>query len=416
MTFNKLFEYWKYPSILLFGIGVTNIAAWIYFIALNLIVLNMTHSPFAVSGLYILNPLATLFTNLWSGSLIDRVNKRNLMAFLDVFRAILISVLPLFSSIWCIYLIVLIINMASSIFGPTSMTYTTKLIPADRRQRFNSLNSLINSGAFLIGPAVAGMLFFIGSPTFAIEINSVSLSISALITLIMPNLDKTSSYYVRDKKITLKLLKKDLSLVFQFYRRYTYFMIICFLFGGVIVVMTSAVDSLEVSFAKLVLHLSERDYGILVSIAGAGIIVGAIINTLIVKKLAITVMIGVGSLGVCFGYLIYAFSNSFFIAAVGFFNLAFCLAFVNTGFITFFQYNVPIELMGRVRSLNEFIEAILKIITIVILGFAAEQISVRFAVIAGVTVILLLGITLCVCVMRPSKTNFFQLTSPSKKE
>lgn len=35
-------ESWKYPSILLLGIGVSNLGAWVYLIALNLIMLLLT--------------------------------------------------------------------------------------------------------------------------------------------------------------------------------------------------------------------------------------------------------------------------------------------------------------------------------------------------------------------------------------
>ncbi len=72
---SKPFAYWKYAAILLFGIGLSNVGAWIYFIALNLIILDMTGSPLALAILYMMRPLAGLVTNAWSGSLVDRVNK-----------------------------------------------------------------------------------------------------------------------------------------------------------------------------------------------------------------------------------------------------------------------------------------------------------------------------------------------------
>lgn len=71
----KSLKSWRYPIILLSSIGISSIGDWIYFIALNLIVLNLTESALAVSGLYIVRALSTLFTNFWSGSLIDRFNK-----------------------------------------------------------------------------------------------------------------------------------------------------------------------------------------------------------------------------------------------------------------------------------------------------------------------------------------------------
>ncbi|NOU86345.1 MFS transporter [Paenibacillus sp. LMG 31460] len=408
MKHTVVLESWKYPLILLFGIGISNISGWIYFIALNLILLDMTHSALAVSALYILRPLSTLFTNIWSGSLIDRMNKRNLMVFLDIFRAVLIVLLPLYSSIWYIYSIVFCINMAGSVFGPASGTYITKLIPPNQRQRFNSLNGLIGSGAFLIGPAIAGMLFMIGSPSFAIYMNAAALFVSGLITIFMPNQEKEFNE-MTDRRITWDVIKQDWNVVIRFYRSYIYLMVICILFSSVMVVMASAVDSLEAAFAKVVLELTEREYGILVSVAGAGIIVGASVNTLIVNKVATSWMIGLGSLGVCGGYLIYAFSTTFNVAAFGFFILAFFLAFANTGFATFYQNNIPVDIMGRVGSVNGFIEAILIMVTTVVFGIAAEVFSIQMVVIAGVLLMVLLGITLSACILKPSKNNSLEM-------
>lgn len=408
MNFKNILASWKYPAVLLLGIGVSNIGAWVYLIALNLIVFAITGSPLAVAALYILIPLATLVTNFWSGSLIDRLNKRNLMIFLDIFRALCIFLLPwlIDLSIWLMYGVVFLINMASSVFGPTSMTYITKLIPVEQRKRFNSLRSLIDSGAFLLGPAVAGLMFMIGTPEVAIYINAAALFLSGLITFLMPNQEKKKLTNFNDDKFSLVLLKKDFHAVVNFSRKQVYIMLIYFLFSSVIV-MTAAVDSLEAAFAKEVLQLTDSDYGFLVSIAGAGIVIGAFINTLFVKKLAISVLIGFGSIFVSVGYLIYAFSSSFLVAAIGFFFLAFFLAFANTGFHTFYQNNIPVEVMGRIGSLYGLVEAVLVIVTTVVFGIAAQMISIQFAVIVGALFMFITSITLTAFSFQPSKTKYF---------
>ncbi|WP_044642306.1 MFS transporter [Risungbinella massiliensis] len=407
----KLMKSWKYPFILLFGIGVSNLGEWIYFIALNLMVLDMSGSPFAVSALYIIKPLASLFTNSWSGSMIDRFNKRNLMVLLDLFRAIWIVFLPFVTSIWSIYCIVFVINMASSMFRPASTAYITKLIPSDQRKRYNSLLSVIQSGAFLIGPAIAGILFLTGSPILAIYVNAISLFVSGIITLFMPDLEKqTLTNHTSHTKISWKLLKKDWLLVWNFSRKSPYIMFIYFLFSCVIVVMATALDSLEAAFAKEVLHLSDSDYGFLVSIAGVGIAAGAMVNTLVVTKIETSWLIGFGSVFVSVGYIIYAFSNSFFIAAFGFFILAFFLAFANTGFLTFYQNNIPVDVMGRVGSIYGWIEALFIIITTIIVGLSTELIGIQIVVIVGTLVMLLLAITLCIFNFQPSKARYYQPT------
>jgi MFS family permease len=412
MRIKMLLRSWRYPSILLTIIGISSIGEWVYFLALNLIVLDMM-GVLAVSGLYILRALSTLFTNIWSGSLIDRLNKKHLIVWLTIFQAVFIALLPLFSSIWTIYGIVFLISIASSMAGPTTMTYITKLIPQAQRKRFNSLVSLIDSGAFVTGPAIAGIIFMSGTPNFAIYINALALFLAALITMFMPNIEKNDFIETKGEKLTLKVLKNDWKLVVDFSRKQVYIMVIYLLFSAVMV-MATAVDSLEAAFAKEVLSLSEGDYGFLVSIAGAGIVAGSLVNIIIVKKVATSWLIGLGSLMVSSGYMIYAFSAEFLIAAIGFFILSFSMAFINTGFYTFYQNNVPVEVMGRVGSVYGFIEAFFIIIGTIIFGIIAELISIQFVVILGTFIMFAITIILFIFNTQPSKAGFYSEKNQSQ--
>ncbi|WP_128895475.1 MFS transporter [Longirhabdus pacifica] len=409
MNVKKIVEYWKYPLILLFGIGISSIGTWIYFIALNLIVFHMTGSPLAVSVLYIMKPLATLFTNLWGGSIIDRQNKKHFMVWLDIMQGVLITCL-VFSThtLWMIYMLVFFINIASSLYEPTSVSYITRLIPLQQRQRFNSLRSLLDSGAFLLGPAMAGLLFIIGTPTLAIFINGMSFYVSALVTLLMPNVEKNIVNQVSNQKLSLRIVIVDLKIVLQFSRRFLYVMTVCFLFN-IFVVMQSAVDSLEVAFATEVISLSESQYGFLVSIAGAGIILGSFVNVIFTNKLSLSYLIGLGSVMVSVGYMIYTFSNDFLVASIGFFVLAFSLAFANTGYHTFYQNHIPVEIMGRIGSVYGFIEALLVIIFTSVFALAAQILSIKFVVVTGAIFMLLLtSLLLCINV-QPSKETYYRI-------
>lgn len=370
----------------------------------------MTNSPLAVSGLYMIKPLAALCTNIWSGSLIDRMNKRKLMMVLDWTRAGIIACLPFFSSILIIYVLVFIISMASSMFRPASMVYITKLIPREKRQRFNSLRSLIDSGGFLIGPAAAGALFMIGTPAFAIYANAAALLLSGGVTLFMPNLDTKTE--VKENKLSVNTIREDWKAVFRFSRANRYIITIYVLFSF-LMVMATAIDSLEVSFATKVIHLSESEYGFLVSIAGAGIMIGAVVNTLFAKKLSTNFLIGAGSVGVSLGYLLYACSSSFQTMGTGFFSLSFALAFTSAGFQTFYQNSIPVDMMGRVGSIYGLLESFLIIIMTFLCGMAAHIFSIQEAVIGGSLIMLLSTIVLFLCTLKPT---FYKVNLVKKQE
>ncbi|WP_324659956.1 MFS transporter [Bacillus cereus] len=401
---------WKYPLLLLSGVGIANLGAWIYLIALNVLVYHMGGSALAVAALYVIKPLATLFTNAWSGSMIDRLNKRKLMIHLDIYRALFIAILPLLPSLWIVYVFVFFISMASAIYEPTAMTYMTKLIPVEQRQRFNSLRSLIGSGAFLIGPAIAGGLLIASTPEYAIYINAIAFLLSGFITLLLPNLDKKEASDTTSNTLSLTVLKKDWNTVINFSRKHVYVVCVYFLFQSIFVLAT-ATDSLELSFAKEVLLLTDSEYGFLVSIAGAGFILGAITNTILSKKLAPSFLIGIGSLFIAIGYIIYAFSNVFLIAAIGFFILSFSMAYANTGFYTFYQNNVPVHIMGRIGSIYGLVIALVTIFITILSGVVTQFISIQLVVIVGSLIMLFITIVLCVFTLFPSQSKLYSTES-----
>ena len=69
--------------------------------------------------------------------------------------------MPFMESIWLIYMLLFLANIASSFFGPSSTYYITKLVPSEDRQRFNAILGTFNSGSFLVGPALAGLLIML---------------------------------------------------------------------------------------------------------------------------------------------------------------------------------------------------------------------------------------------------------------
>ncbi|MBN6205305.1 MFS transporter [Ralstonia pickettii] len=402
---------WKDPVLLLSGIGISNLGAWVYLIALNLIVLDMTGSPLAVSILYILIPIATLCTNFWSGSFIDRLNKRNLMISLDIIRATFILALPFMDSIALIYIFVFVINIASSIFGPTSMVYMTKLVPKEDRQRFNALRNFINSCGFILGPSIAGVLFMFGSPYLAIQLNAVALFLSALIIFLLPNLELQNEKVISER-VSIAIIATDWKKVAGFSKSNSHIALVYVLFSGVIVFM-SALDSLEAAFATEVLLLSESAYGFLVSVAGIGIILGSLINALFTRYLKLNILIGFGSILTSAGYLIFAFSNDFIWAAIGFLTLTFALSFANTGFLTFYQNNVPVEMMGRFSSIFGMVEALFITIFTALIGLFAELFEIRQTYIVASFAFLVLGVVISVIVLNKAKRKYYNYEEAS---
>ena len=149
---------------LLVSMWIANVGEWVYFIGLNMIVLRLTDSPFAVSVLYMITPVAAMMTNSWAGTIVDRMDSKKILIFLDIGRALLILVLAVTTDLALIYAISFILQAMNAIFTTTSFVYMTKLIDASEQHRFNAWKNFVQSSGFLLGPSIAGLLFFIGTP------------------------------------------------------------------------------------------------------------------------------------------------------------------------------------------------------------------------------------------------------------
>ena len=177
------------------------------------------------------------------------------------------------------------VNIAGAFFGPSSAVYITKLIPTENRKIFNSMMSMTSSGAFLLGPAIAGLM---------------------------------------STKIQLRLY------------------------------------------------------------IGAGIFLSSL------------------------GYFGFYASYNLITATVAFILLGFFMAFASSGYATFYQNHVPVEIMGRFGSLTDMFQGIVQIALTLILGLAADWFSLQVVCLIASAIGVLLSIVLLVRTLAPSKLNYFR--------
>jgi MFS family permease len=385
-------------------LGISTLGDFIYLVAINVLVLKLTGSAAAVAGLWIIGPIASMLTKFWSGSIIDRLNIRRIMIGTDIIRAILVAVIPFFGSIWLIYVCLFFLSASKAFFEPAALTYITNVVPEKGRKQFNSFRSLITSSAFLIGPAISGALLLFTSVNMSIWINAFSFFVSAIMVYLLPNVNTEVDAGVR--KISLELLKSDWKEVFKFSQSNLFIVKVYFL-AQFFMIVALGMDAQEVVFTQKVLNLSETEYGLLISLTGVGSILGATIVSMVAKKLSIRVLISSGYFMVSVGYLVYAFSFSFWSVAIGFMVLGFFNSFSGTGFMTFYQNNVPIKMMGRISSIYGIFQSFLQVIFILLIGFTGDIIPVRYSIIAASTLMLVISIWQIRLVLMPSKSEYF---------
>ncbi|WP_010494207.1 MFS transporter [Paenibacillus elgii] len=388
--------------LLIFGLGFSNLGNWIYFVAINIMVLNITGSATALAGLFVIRPIAMLVTNFWSGSIIDRINVRKLMIFVDVIRGILIGLILFAPSLIVIYALMFVINLFGSFFGPSSSVYITKLIPTEKRQRFNSLISMTNSSAFLLGPAISGLLIMTVGVHFCIVFNAISFIVCAFIIFLLPDVENNSDH--ARGKISFHLLASDLRTVVKFAKSSTFFISIYILFQAAALI-GYAIDSQEAAFIKMVLKLSDMDYGNIISITGVGSLLGAFLAALTSQKISYRWFMSYGILLTTFFYILFYASSSFMTAALSFALLGFFMSFASAGYAACFQNHVPPEMMGRFASIADMIQGTIQIMITLLVGLLADLISLRLSCLLFAGFACLLCILLCLKMLAPSSKS-----------
>jgi MFS family permease len=316
----------------------------------------------------------------------------------------LVAIIPFFNSIWPIYACLFFLSVSKAFFEPAAITYITHVVPEKGRKQFNSFRSLITSGAFLIGPAISGALLLITSVDISIWINAFSFVVSAILVYLLPNVKTEVDVTVR--RIRVKVLKSDWKEVFTFSQSSPFIVKVYFL-AQFFMIVALGMDAQEVVFTQKVLHLSETDYGLLISLTGVGSILGATTVSMVANKLSIRVLLTLGYFMVSVGYLIYAFSFSFWSVAIGFLVLGFFNSFSGTGFMTFYQNNVPIKMMGRISSIYGIFQSVLQVIFILLIGFTGDFIPVRYSIIAASALLFVISILQIRLVLMPGKSSYF---------
>ncbi|MBD7985656.1 MFS transporter [Sporosarcina sp. Sa2YVA2] len=393
-------SFFKQYGLLLGGLGFSNLGNWIYLIALNLAVWHLTHSPAAVAGIYIAGPLARILSNFFVGSIIDRNDRKRLMVYSDIVRGIIVCMMPFSTSVWVIYSLIFLANIAGSFFGPSSTYVITKLVNDEDKLRFNAVNSTLSYGSFMIGPALAGGIIAISNTSVAMWVNAFTFFVCAWAIASLPRIENEVSG--ESDRFTIGVIRSDFSQVWNYIRKKPHLLTFFALYIPALM-LAFALDSQEMTFLKDVLQTTDATYGVVVSIAGIGAIAGGLCATALVKKLSLQTYIGVGFSMTMLSYLLFYSSGVLWLAIVIFITLGFFMAFSNTGYATMYQKTIPTALMGRFGSSVDLLQSILQILLTFVLGLLAEWYSLQTVAVIFSSIAFLLAACLYLFISRRTK-------------
>jgi len=118
-----------------------------------------------------------------SGWLVDRVDRRRMMIYMDLVRAGLVLILPWVDTLPQILAIGLVLAVAEEFHTPARLAILPEMVGKGRVVPANSLTLGTGHLLLIVGPAVGGVLIARFGTTVAFEVNAATYALSALLLL-----------------------------------------------------------------------------------------------------------------------------------------------------------------------------------------------------------------------------------------
>ncbi len=337
----------KYFRIYWLGMFVSLIGTWIQTVAQSWLVFELTNSAFLLGVVGFLGSIPIFVLSLFGGVLADRVNKRNILIFTQVtfmFLAFLLAVLTQFKLITPLQImfIALFNGIVMAFDAPARQSIVVELV--GKKHLFNAiaLNSVAFNSSRIIGPAIAGVLVSVIGMSGCFYLNGISF-LAVIIALFFIRLGTGA---VRSNNSALKDLKEGL----VFISHHRLILALVSMVGAMSLFGISYVILMPV-FVNHVLHAGVKGLGVLMSSAGLGALIGA----LILARLGDFKYKGRFLIGSAFLFslslIIFSLSKNYALAVFSLILIG-CTSVIPIALInTLLQINVPDAFRGRVMSL-----------------------------------------------------------------
>ncbi|MFA5092714.1 MAG: MFS transporter [Candidatus Omnitrophota bacterium] len=337
----------KYFRIYWLGMFVSLIGTWIQTVAQSWLVFELTKSAFLLGVVGFLGSIPMFVLSLFGGVLADRINKRNILIFTQasfMLLAFLLAILTQFKLITAIQImaIALLNGIVMAFDAPARQSIVVELV--GKKHLFNAiaLNSVSFNSSRIIGPAIAGVLISVIGMSGCFYLNGFSF-FAVIIALFYI---KFENGIVRKNNSALKDLKDGLI----FISRHPLILALVSMVAAMSFFGISYVILMPV-FVSNVLHAGVKGLGVLMSSAGFGALIGALILARLGDFKYKGRLLVASAFLFSFSLIVFSLSKNYLLSMFSL-TLIGCTSVIPIALVnTLLQINVPDEFRGRVMSL-----------------------------------------------------------------
>jgi DHA3 family macrolide efflux protein-like MFS transporter len=168
------------------AVGVSALGDPISLTLSQFLLYRATHSPLALAGIYLSQIAAALLVGLFAGSVADRLDRRSLVAVLELGRAVLVALLPVATLIspLTLYPALFLVGGIEAIVQPARLAGVPGLVGSDQVERASASLLLVSALGQAAGFALAGVLIAVmPDPRQLFLIDAVTFAVAGLLVL-----------------------------------------------------------------------------------------------------------------------------------------------------------------------------------------------------------------------------------------
>ncbi|MGH3761750.1 MFS transporter [Actinophytocola sp.] len=373
---------------------LSNLADGLYRVALPLIAVQYTRSPFLVSLVTMLAFLPWLVVSLPAGALTDRLDRRRILVSASVLRGIALGVFAAamvidVDSYWMLCVLALLLGVAEVFFEGTAQATLPMMVPDEQLNKANSrLFAARQVSETFVGQAGGGMLFAVAA--VAAVFAPAALYGIAVVALVL-----ISGRFV-PKRATQTRMREDISEGVRYLVNHRLLRTLALVSGGMNLanIAFHSVFVLYAVGAGSAMGLPEYAFGWLLTATAVGAVIGSLFTERAEKALGRSKVLLLTILAAVAAQAVPAVTANVALVATSFVLHGAMMMVWNVVGVSMRQRIIPEELMGRVSASARIVSWGSMPLGALLGGSLAEVIGLQgmFAVTALISLSLLLGL------------------------
>jgi MFS family permease len=362
------------------GQVISNIGDYFYFLAVPITVNRLTGSTAAMALSMMSIFLPQLLFGLIAGVLVDRWDRKRTMIVADLLRGLIVLLCLTIRSpdqVWIFYLVGFLVSTASRFFFPARSAAIPLIVDKEELMIANGLSQITQTVALIAGSALAGFAigFFGEQVAFIADALSYLISAIFILTITVPH-RLPSEASERADGGQLRAVWQDLTTGLSFIKG-SRVLVGVLMSLGVIQLGVGAMQVIWVPFFQNYFGIGPEGLGIVDSLQGFGMAVGAMAIGFLAARFKKTTIIGSGVAIIGLLIALIGLSPAFALILGLSFVLGLFLSPVQAALSTVIQLAVPDDKMGRVNSAIGTASSLAMLISMAVAGMLGNIVGLR---------------------------------------